>query len=168
MSESVTILAGRSKLSLCSYHRRMFVDTETGDQLAGACLSSRPHRAEVVTVYPPELMAWWRVQGQPQPPVPRLSPLCNAVPDGTALTILSPAPTTPYRLRRDAPAADQKILLRTQGGAPTTQLYWYQDGKLVATGAPAAHVLLPLRVGTHRLTVVDNAGRVGSTMYRVE
>jgi penicillin-binding protein 1C len=168
MSESVTILAGRSKLSPCSYHRRMFVDTETGDQLAGACLSSRPHRAEVMTVYPPELVAWWQMQGQPQPTFPHLSPLCHDVPDGTALTILSPAPTTPYRLRHDAPAADQKIPLRTQVGATTTQLYWYQDGKLVATGAPAAHVLLSLQVGTHRLTVVDNAGRVGSTVYRVE
>ena len=167
-SESVTMLAGRSKLSPCSYHRRMFVDTATGDQLAGACLASRPHRTEVVSVYPPELVAWWFTQGQPLPRAPRLSPLCNDVPDGTVLTILSPAPTTPYRLRRDAPAADQKIPLRTQGGATTTQLYWYQDGKLVATGAPAAHVLLPLQVGTHRLTVVDNTGRVGSTVYRVE
>lgn len=166
--ESVTVLPGRSKLSPCSYHRRMFVDMETGDQLAGACLSSRPHQAKVVTVYPPELAAWWQVHGQSQLPLPRLSPVCNAVPDGTALTILSPAPTTPYRLRRDAPAADQKIPLQTQAGATTTQLYWYQDGKLVATDTPAAQVLLPLQVGTHRLTVVDNTGRVGSTLYRVE
>lgn len=168
LSESVTTLAGRSKLSPCSYHRPLFVDTETGDQLAGDCLSARPHRTEVVTIYPPELTAWWYVRGQPQPPLPRLSPLCNTVPDGTVLTILSPAPTTPYRLRRDTPAADQKIPLRTQGGASTTQLYWYQDGKLVATGASTAHLLLPLQVGTHRLTVVDNTGRVGSTTYRVE
>jgi hypothetical protein len=91
-------------------------------------------------------MAWWQVQGQSQPPLPRLSPLCNDVPDGTALTILSPAPTTSYRLRRDAPTADQKIPLRTQVGATTTQLYWYQDGKLVATGAPATNLLLPLQV----------------------
>ncbi|MSQ47061.1 MAG: penicillin-binding protein 1C [Deltaproteobacteria bacterium] len=168
VSESVTMLAGRSKLIPCSYHRRLFVDTETGDQLAGSCLAARPHHAEVVTVYPPELTAWWQVQGQSQPPLPRLSPLCNDVPDGTALTILSPAPTTPYRRRRDAPAADQKIPLRTQVGTTSTRLYWYQDGKLVATGTPATTLLLPLQVGAHRLTVVDNTGRVGSTVYRVE
>lgn len=168
LPEFVTVLPGRSKLSLCSYHRRIFVDMETGDQLAGACLSSRPHRAEVVPVYPPELVAWWSTQGQLLPHVPRLSPLCNDVPGGKALTILSPAPTTPYRLRRDAPAADQKIPLRAQVEATTTQLYWYQDGKLIATGIPAAHVLLPLQVGTHRLTVVDNTGRTSSIIYRVE
>lgn len=167
-SESVTTLAGRSKLTSCAYHRRLFVDAETGEQLAGSCLAARRHRAEVVTVYPHELTAWWLAQGQQPPPMPRLSPLCNDVPDGATLTILSPAPTTPYRLRRDAPAADQKIPLRTQGGATTTRLYWYQDGKLVATGTPATNLLLPLQVGTHRLTVVDNTGRTGSTVYRVE
>jgi penicillin-binding protein 1C len=168
LQESVTVLPGRSKLSSCSSHQRMFVDAATGDQLAGACLSSRPHRAEVVTVYPPELVAWWYTQEQPLPRMPRLSPFCNEVPGGEALTIVSPATSTPYRLRRGTPVADQKIPLRVQGGAAPLQLYWYQDGKLVATGTPAAQILLPLQVGTHRLVVVDNAGRVGSTVYRVE
>jgi penicillin-binding protein 1C len=168
LTESVTVLPGRSRLSSCSYHRRVFVDTTTGDQLAGACLSSRPHRADVVTVYPPELVAWWSTQGQSLPPAPGLSPFCNEVPGGEALTIVSPASSTPYRLRRDAPAAGQKIPLRVQGGAAPTLLYWYQDGKLVATDTPAAQILLPLQLGTHRLVVVDNAGRVGSIVYHVE
>jgi penicillin-binding protein 1C len=168
LSESVTVLSGRSRLSSCSYHRRMFVDTITGDQLAGACLSSRPHRTEVVTVYPPELIAWWYTQGQPLPRMPRLSPLCNEVPGGEALTIVSPATSSPYRLRRDVPIADQKIPLRVQSGAAPTLLYWYQDGKLVATGTPTAQTLLPLQLGTHHLVVVDSAGHVGSSVYRVE
>lgn len=168
LSESITVLPGRSRLSSCSYHRRMFVDMTTGDQLAGACLSARPHRAEVVTVYPPELMAWWYVQGQPLPRAPRLSPFCNEVPGGEALTIVSPATSSPYRLRRDAPTADQKIPLRAQSGAAPTLLYWYQDGKLVATSTPTAQTLLPLQPGTHRLVVVDSAGHVGSSVYRVE
>jgi len=168
LQESVSVLPGRSKLSSCSYHRRMFIDTTTGDQLVGACLSSRPHRAEIVTVYPPELVAWWSAQGQPLPRTPQLSPLCNEVPGGETLTIVSPAISTPYRLRRSAPATDQKIPLRVQSGTPPTRLYWYQDGKLVATGAPGAQILLPLQIGTHHLVVVDNAGRVGSTVYQVE
>lgn len=168
LQESVTVLAGRSKLSFCSYHRRMFVDTTTGDQLAGACLSSRPHRVEVVTVYPSELVAWWSTQGQPLPRTPQLSPFCNEVPGGEALTIVSPATATPYRLRRDAPAGDQKIPLRAQSGAAPSPLHWYQDGKLVATGTPAGQILLPLQIGTHHLVVIDNAGRVGSTVYQVE
>jgi penicillin-binding protein 1C len=166
--EAVTVLPGRSKLSPCSYHRRVFVDMTTGDQLIGLCLASRPHRTEVIAVYPPELMAWWSTQGQALPPVPRLSPLCTDVPEGKELTIISPGSSTPYRFRRDTPAADQKILLRAQVTSSTTQLYWYQDGKLLAASPPAAQVLLPLQVGRHRLTVVDNSGRVSSTTYQVE
>ena len=168
LSESVTVLPGRSKLSSCSYHRRIFVEKTTGDQLAGACLSSRSHQAEVVTVYPPELIAWWSSQGQPLPRTPRLSPFCNDVPGGETLIIVSPATSTPYRLLRGTPASDQKIPLRVQSGAAPTHLYWYQDEKLIATGTPAAQILLPLQVGTHHLVVVDNAGRVGSTVYQVD
>jgi len=53
-------------------------------------------------------------------------------------------------------------------GTSAERLYWYQDGVLIATGAPDTKLFLPPQAGTHRLVVVDNAGRSDSIIYRVE
>ena len=162
------VLPGRSKLSLCSFHRRIFVDSETGEQLAGTCLATRPHRPEVITVYPAELVAWKQAQGYAVASVPRLSHACTDIPAGEPLKIVSPNPATPYHLRRDTPVEYQQIPLRVQGGASASQLYWYHDGTLIGSGAPDVKLLLPLQHGKHRLVVVDNTGRIDSVSYRVE
>jgi penicillin-binding protein 1C len=168
LQETVSSLPGRSQLSLCSYHRRIFVDSESGEQLAGSCLARRSHRAEVITIYPAELLAWQQAQGLAVPAVPRLSSLCTDVPANEPLKIISPNATTPYHLRRDTPREYQQIPLRIQGGTSATRLYWYEDGMLIRTGAPEAKLLLPLRPGTHRLVVVDDTGRIDSLSYHVE
>ena len=168
LQETVSALPGRSKLSLCSYHRRIFVDSETGEQLAGSCLAQRPHHAELITIYPPELLAWKQAQGLSVPSVPRLSSLCTDIPASEPLKIVSPNAATPYHLRRDTPREYQQILLSIQGGASATRLYWYEDGTLIRSGTPEAKLLLPLQLGTHRLVVVDNTGRSDNLSYRVE
>jgi len=162
------MLPGRSKLSLCSFHRRIFVDSETGEQLTGTCLAKRPHHAEVITVYPAELVAWKQAQGQVVVSVPRLSPTCTDIPTSEPLKIVSPNAATPYHLRRDTPVEYQQVPLTIQGGTSATRLYWYQDGALLSSGAPEAKLLLPLQRGIHRLVVVDNTGRTDSLSYRVE
>jgi penicillin-binding protein 1C len=164
----ITYLPGKSKLSTCSYHRRVFVDADTGDLLAGSCLSSRPHRAEVFTLYPPELAAWWQAQGHAVASLPRLSPLCNDIPAGEPLRIVSPNSATPYRLRRDSPVVYQQIPLVARAGTSVQRLYWYHDGRLIASDTPDTKLFLPPRPGTHRLVVVDNTGRSDSITYLVE
>jgi len=165
---TVPTLPGRSKLSLCSFHRRVFVDSETGEQLAGACLTKRPHTAAVITVYPAELLAWEQARGQVVASVPRLSPACADIPTNELLKITSPNPATPYHLRRDTPVEYQQIPLSVQGSASASRLYWYQDGTLIGSATPEARLLLPLQRGTHRLVVVDNTGRIDSLSYQVE
>ena len=161
-------LPGRSNLSLCSFHRRIFIDRETGERLAGACLARRPHTAVVITAYPAELLAWKQAQGHTVASVPRLSSACADIPAGEPLKITSPNAETPYHLRRDTPDEYQQIPLTIQGGSSASRLYWYQDGTLIRSGTPEAKLLLPLRSGTHRLVVVDNTGRSDSLSYQVE
>ncbi|MGE0825694.1 MAG: penicillin-binding protein 1C [Candidatus Binatia bacterium] len=168
LQETVLSLPGRSKLSFCSYHRRVFVDSITGDLLNGSCLASRPHHAEVLTVYPSEFVAWRQVRGEPIAVAPRLSPACNNIPTNDPLKIISPNAATPYFLRRDTPREYQQIPLIVQGGTSAEQLYWYQDGTLIERGSPATSLFLPLQPGTHRLVVVDNTGRSDSLSYTVE
>ena len=47
-------------------------------------------------------------------------------------------------------------------------LYWYQDGKLVASSSPDKKVFISLKSGSHDLVVVDSSGRMNSITYTVE
>ncbi|MES1211211.1 MAG: penicillin-binding protein 1C, partial [Acidobacteriota bacterium] len=164
----VPYLPGRSHLVQCTWHRRVLVDAGTGELLAGDCLAGRPHAFRLLTVFPAELVAWWRAQGEPVPEPPRLSPACGGIPDGEPPRIVSPDGTTPYRLRRDALPEDQRIPLVARAGAGVSRLFWYQDGRLVAATAPQESRFLPGVPGEHRLVVTDDLGRSGGVTYRVE
>ena len=164
---SAKYLPGRSRLVQCPYHRQVLVDAETGHVLAGDCLTRRPHRPELLTVYPAELVAWWRAEGYPLPESPPLSPECPSVPSQDRPRIVSPQQGTPYLVRRDAPDEYQKIPLIARVSPYTEKLYWYQDGLLI--GTPEAHqqLFISLQPGSHRLVVVDNLGLSDSVIYQV-
>jgi penicillin-binding protein 1C len=164
----VPYLPGRSHLTTCTWHRRVLVDAATGELLAGDCLAGRPHAFRLLTVFPPELVAWWRAQGDPVAELPRPAPACGGIPEGEPPRIVSPDGTTPYRLRRDAPPEHQRIPLVARAGPGVSRLFWYQDGRLVAAAAPQESRFLPSLPGEHRLVVTDDLGRTGGVTYRVE
>lgn len=158
---------GRSSLTRCDWHRAAFVDRSSGHILSGDCLDGRPYERRVLTVYPPELQAWWRAGRQAVAPLPPVSADCGGVQAGTAPRIVSPQAGTPYLLRADAPARYQKVPLTAAADSRADRLYWYQDGVLVGAVAVGDRLFVPLRPGEHRLVAVDNFGRSASTVYRV-
>jgi penicillin-binding protein 1C len=164
----VRCLAEGSHLGRCGYHRRMLVDAETGLRLTGDCVGTRPHRWELLTVYPAELVAWWRARGQPVPVVPAVSPDCGGVEAGEGPKIVSPDGSTGYRLRRDTPAEYQQVPLLARVAPGTSRLYWYEDGQLAAAGSPGEQLFIPLQRGEHRVVVTDDTGRSDGVTYRVE
>jgi len=157
-----------SRLGRCDQHRRVMLDAETGLRLTGDCVGRRPHRWELFTVLPPELVAWRRARGQPVADIPPVSPACGGLEAEQGPRIVSPDAGTPYRLRRDAPPEYQQIPLVARVSPGTARLYWYEDGLLVASGAPGEPLFLPLKPGRHRVVVTDDAGRSDGVSYRVE
>lgn len=163
-----TYLPGRSHLTQCTYHRRVLVDAGTGELLSGDCLRQRPHELRTLTVFPAELVAWWRAQGSRVPEPPRVSSACRGIPAGEPPRIVSPAAATPYRVRRDTPPEYQRIPLIAQASAEASRLFWYQDGILVASTSPGENHFLPGHPGEHRLVVTDDLGRSDGVTYKVE
>jgi penicillin-binding protein 1C len=165
-------LPGRSHLIQCTWHRRALVDAESGELLSGDCVRERPHEFRLLTVFPAELVAWWRAQGSPQNNqilgTPRFSSACRGVPAGDPPRIVSPAAATPYRVRRDTPPEYQRIPLIAHASAGASRLFWYQDGMLVASTSPGENHFLPSLPGEHRLVVTDDLGRSDGVIYRVE
>jgi len=164
----ITTIPGRTRLRSCEMHRLVFLDAKTRQRLTSDCIAEVPHVQAVATIYPPELVAWWRSQNQPFDEMPSLSPRCGDVAAaGDAPKITSPDGATPYRLRRDAPLEFQEILLTAQT-SDATKLFWFEDGVLVASGEASKRMFRQPVRGTHKLVVVDDAGRSDAVMYRVE
>ncbi|HEY6138808.1 MAG TPA: penicillin-binding transpeptidase domain-containing protein, partial [Thermoanaerobaculia bacterium] len=163
----IAYLPGRTRLHACDMHRPIFVHKGTGQRLAGDCIATVPHKQIVAAVYPPELVAWWRAQNQPFDPLPPLAPQCTGVAAGPPPRIVSPSPATPYRLRRDAPAEFQEILLSAET-SDAARLYWFEDGTLIASGDAARKMFLRPTRGVHEVVVVDDSGRSDAVRVRVE
>lgn len=164
----VTYIPGRSRIPMDNYSKQVFVDSETGEMLLGDCIETRPSQARIITIYPPELVAWWRAEGREVPSVPPLSRFCNDVPPQLPPRIVSPDESTPYRVLLGTPGEYQKLQLIARASPEVERLYWYQDGKLVASAQPDARVFIALETGTHNLVVVDSSGRSHSITYEVE
>lgn len=162
------VVEGATRLKPCDWHRRVLVDAATGAPLAPKCVGKRPARAEVETVLPAELVAWRIAEGEP--PAERTAPLseCEGAAAAEGPRIVSPEAATPYRIRRGAPLGDQGIRLAAQAPAGAARLFWYQDGVLVASGAPGAALFVAPERGAHRIAVVDEAGRSDAVRYTVE
>lgn len=164
----IEIIPGRTRLQRCDEHRRIFVDAVSGERLAGDCLGTRPSRPLLLQVLPAELVAWQAAQGRSWTAVPPLSSACGEAIVGQPPDIVSPDPSTPYLLRGDAPLEHQRIALTARVAADVNRLYWYEDGMLVASGAPGTVRFVSPRPGEHTVVVVDDAGRADRVRYRVE
>ena len=166
-TRKIPLLPGSSRLGRCELHRRVQVDTENGELLAGGC-GDRPFRWQEITLYPAELVAWQRSQGESVPELPPVSRACTGSGMGEPPRIVSPDPATPYRLRRDAPLEYQQIALVARTGPAARRLFWYQDGLLVGSSAPGKQLFLTPTRGPHRIAVTDDLGRSDGLTYRVE
>jgi penicillin-binding protein 1C len=161
-------IANVSRIASCTIHRLLIVDATTGERFIGECVADRPSIARVFAIDPPELVSYRRANGEQVAMLPPLSASCQDVDAEERPRIVSPDPTTPYRIRRDAPLRYQEIRLAAESGSDVSSLYWYQDGVLVATQRPEKAVFVLPVVGTHRIAVVDDLGRAHSVTYEVK
>ncbi len=164
----VAALPGRTRLAVCSQHRRALAEVASGELVAAACAGAVETAWREYTVQPPELVAWWRSTGQPVPELPAVAARCAGGTFGQPPEILSPDGATLYRLRRHVPLRDQRLALIARADPTVRRLFWYEDGRLVASGAPGEQLLLELARGEHHLVVTDDQGRSHGVRYKVE
>jgi penicillin-binding protein 1C len=164
---SIARVAGVTRLTSCAMHRLLIVDAKTGERLAGECVASRPSVARVFAIDAPELVSYRRANGETVATLPPLSAACRDIDLEQQPRIVSPDPTTPYRIRHDAPLRYQEIRLAAESGSDVSRLYWYQDGVLIAEQRPERAVFVPPTAGQHRIAVVDDLGRSHAVTYQV-
>jgi penicillin-binding protein 1C len=156
-------LPGRSPIATCRVHRRILVDSRSGERVCrpGARPGGRL-RLELHEHWPSELEAAFRAAGLPRR-APPTGPGCEDV-RGTGPRIRSP------RARAYAPAPRfDRIALEASVDASAAELFWFVDDVLLGRARRGQTLLWrPERPGRYRVRVVDSAGRSDAREVEVE
>ena len=164
---STWYIPGVSPIRLSQIHRRVWIDTRTGEQ---ACPPYDPAytRSEVYEFWPTDLLQLFAQAGMPRrrPPPP---PECQRdVPSGTPPQITSPVIAVTYTLRTGR-IGSETIPLAANADSEVRRLHWFVDDSYVGTGTPGIAIgWQPSRAGRYVVRAVDDRGRADSRELLVE
>lgn len=117
-------------------YREFPIDSRNG-LLAGAGCEQKFVTARTFAVFPPEVRAWARENGWPEPPIDQ-SPLCGPAADSHAgerwLAITQPHDGTSFRLDPLIPDDHEQVILTAQAGKEILAIEWFVDGTLIGKG----------------------------------
>jgi penicillin-binding protein 1C len=160
-------IPGKSPIRVSTVHRRIFIDTRTGQQ---ACPPFDAHymRSEVFELWPSDVLELFAQAGMPRRRPPALPAGCHtAGTEGPAPRISSPLSSATYSLRA-ASMRSGTIPLAATADAQVHTLHWFVDDAYVGTSRPNVAVpWAPGRSGDFVVRVVDDRGRADSRNLRV-
>ncbi len=159
-------IPGVSPLKLSNIHRRVMLDTRTG-QLACPPYEARYTRAEVFEYWPSDLAQLFRQAGMPRRQAPQNN-CAQAEFNNTdaAPLITSPLTGTVYSLRRKG---SQSVPLAATLSADNRRVFWFMDASYAGSSVPGvALAWTPTHAGSYTVLAVDDQGRTASRQLDVQ
>jgi penicillin-binding protein 1C len=163
---SEVFLAGTSPTATCPWHRRVGIDSRTGDRSTPAC-PAHVVRWQTVLDLPPAYARWGRQQGRPLMPL-RTSRWCGGDDEHgpPAIALVEPKAGVRYAFDPDTPAAFATIRLAAQvdgtGGGVNDDVVFLVDGDPVARVPFPHETRWTITPGRHTIQAVLAAQSVAS------
>lgn len=164
---STWYIPGVSPIRVSQIHRRVWVDTRTGEQ---ACPPYNPAftRSEVYEFWPTDLLQLFAQAGMPRRRPPPPADCQRDVPSGTPPQITSPVIAVTYTLRSGR-VGRETIPLAANADSDVRRLHWFVDESYVGTGTPGVAIgWQPSHAGRYIVRTVDDRGRADSRELAVE
>jgi penicillin-binding protein 1C len=159
-------LIGKSPTAICSVHRPIFVDRQSGLRLRANCTIYNDFETKIIEQWPQPVASWLVANGKSSP-LPQYDPNCLAVDDGLNPTIISPEPGAVFEIVDDISPEYQKISLQASIASGDGLVHWFLDGKhLWAVRAGKTTFYFPKK-GRHTLLCIDDAGRSATVNFTV-
>jgi penicillin-binding protein 1C len=154
------VLAVRAAVPIrrCPYHVAVDVDLASGLALQPACRGGHRWETRTYVTWPASLRRWLGDRQRWLPEPPPLAPGCEAPAEPGELRILSPPAGQVLVLLPGLPAGRQEVPLQGEVGGGGA-LSWFVDGEYLGTAAAEERFWWRPAAGTHRIVVVDAAGR---------
>jgi penicillin-binding protein 1C len=164
---STWYIPGVSPIRVSQIHRRVWIDTRTGEQ---ACPPYDPThtRSEVYEFWPTDLLQLFAQAGMPRRRPPPPAECQRDVPSGTPPQITSPVIAVTYSVRSGR-VGSETIPLAANADSEVRRLHWFVDESYVGTGTPGVAIgWHPQRAGHYMVRTVDDRGRADSRALAVE
>jgi penicillin-binding protein 1C len=164
---STWYIPGVSPIRVSQIHRRVWIDTRTGEQ---ACppYNSKFTRSEVYEFWPTDLLQLFAQAGMPRRRPPPPADCQRDVPSGTPPQITSPVIAVTYTVRTGR-IGSEVIPLAANADSEVRRLHWFVDDSYVGTGTPGIAIgWHPTRAGHYIVRTVDDRGRADSRELSVE
>lgn len=159
-------LPGVSPIKLSNIHRRVMLDTRTG-QVACPPYDARTTRAEVFEYWPSDLAQLFKQAGMPRRQAPQNN--CTQAESSNtdaAPLITSPLTGTTYSLRRKG---SQSVPLAATLSADSRHVFWFIDSSYAGSSDPGiALAWMPTHAGSYTVLAVDDQGRTASRQLDVQ
>jgi penicillin-binding protein 1C len=164
---STWYVPGVSPIRVSQIHRRVWLDTRTGEQ---ACPPYDPKftRSEVYEFWPTDLLQLFAQAGMPRRRPPPPADCQRDVPSGVAPQITSPVIAVTYTVRSGR-VGSETIPLAANADSEVRRLHWFVDESYVGTATPGVAIgWNPSRGGRYIVRTVDDRGRADSRELFVE
>ena len=148
-----------SSPEICSIHKPIQIDNQTGMQLCSYCRLGRTYHEKIFEEWNPEIATWLNRSGYMMTKIPQHNPDCNGIISGSVPIIKSPSSEAVHQIRPGIPLKYQKILLEASVSNRIKQIFWFLNGELVFKGNPSQKFFLVPIAGEHTLTCVDSEGK---------
>jgi len=158
---STWYIPGISPIRVSQVHRRVWIDTRTGNQ---ACPPYEPQytRSEVFEYWPTELLQLFAQAGMPRRRPPPAADCQRDLPSGTPPQITSPLTAATYTIRAGR-VGSEAVPLAANADSEVRRLHWFVDESYVGTSAPGiALAWNPHGSGHYIVRTVDDRGRADS------
>jgi len=165
-TSSTWYIPGTSPVRISQIHRRVFIDTRTGQQ---ACPPYDPAltRSEVYEFWPTDLLQLFAQAGMPRRRPPPMATCQRDAPNGTPPHITSPLTSATYTVRATR-IGTESIPLAANADSEVRRLHWFIDEDYLGTGTPGVAIAWnPQRSGKYIVRAVDDRGRADSRELEV-
>ena len=163
---STWYIPGISPIRMSQVHRRVWIDTRTGEQ---ACPPYDPAhtRSEVFEFWPTDLLQLFTQAGMPRRRPPPSADCQRDLPGGTPPHITSPVTAATYTIRAGR-IGSEPVPLAANADSEVRRLHWFVDESYVGTSAPGiALAWNPRGSGHYIVRTVDDRGRADSRPLEV-
>ncbi|HEY4368221.1 MAG TPA: penicillin-binding protein 1C [Steroidobacteraceae bacterium] len=163
---STWYIPGVSPIHVSQIHRRIWIDTRTGEQ---ACPPYDPAftRSEVFEFWPTDLLQLFAQAGMPRRRPPAAAACASNAPSGTPPHIISPVTSATYTVRATR-VGTESIPLTANADSEVRKLHWFVDENYIGTGTPGVAIgWNPERSGHYVVRAIDDRGRADSRELNV-
>ena len=158
---STWYIPGVSPIRVSQVHRRVWIDTRTGEQACPPYDPTHTH-SEVFEFWPTELLQLFAQAGMPRRRPPPAGDCQRDMAGGTPPKITSPVTAATYTIRAGR-VGNEAVPLAANADSEVRRLHWFVDESYVGTSAPGiALAWNPRGSGHYIVRTVDDRGRADS------